>query len=122
MKDLEGNKDGNGSLPNVPAEELRGPTATSSPTSGAAAATSSSTSGAAATTSSPTLGAAATPSSPTSIAAVGPSSSTTTLRQGYRRGSTAERGRIVVQAGSQPPRPPTTVEETSGEWSVIEEV
>ncbi|CAL1157000.1 unnamed protein product [Cladocopium goreaui] len=107
LKSLEGNQDGigqvpryhageDGPLPYVPTQEPFGPTTTSSSTSNAAAEPSSSTAAAAA--------------------------SGAVLRWGYRRGGAAERGRVVVQAGSQTPRPPANAEETSGEWSVIEEV
>ena len=118
LKNLEGNQDGigqvpryhageDGPLPYVPTQEPFGPTTTSSSTSNAAAEPSSSTSNAAAEPSSSTAAAAA---------------SGAALRWGYRRGDAAERGRVVVQAGSQTPQPPANVEETSGEWSVIEEV
>ena len=118
LKSLEGNQDGigqvpryhageDGPLPYVPTQEPFGPTTTSSSTSNAAAEPSSSTSNAAVEPSSSTAAAAA---------------SGAVLRWGYRRGGAAERGRVVVQAGSQTPRPPANAEETSGEWSVIEEV
>ena len=106
LRNTEGNQDGtghvpcyhageDGPLPYVPAQEPFGPTTVSSSTSNAAAESSSSTA------------AAAESSSSTAAAAA----SGAALRWGYRRGDAA-----------QIPQTPARIDESSGEWSVIEEV
>eukprot|EP00435_Cladocopium_sp_Y103_P045510 s148_g13.t1 len=126
LRNPEGKQDGTGQvpryhvgedgpLPYVPTQEPFGPTTTSSSTSNAAAAFLCSTARAAAAESSSSTAAAAESSSSTAAAAV----SGAALRWGYRRGDAAERGRVVV---SQIPQTPARIDESSGEWSVIEEV